>query len=84
MRSPRFALLGYDCEGLFHVFQNPFYAGAHQAYRALGEGRPENHSRVSGGMGRHSICFKDEGDRMKEKRKIHPSFLILHPLKEGR
>ena len=35
--AEEFALLGYDSEGLFRVFQNPFYAGAHQAYRALGE-----------------------------------------------
>src|SRR5215475_9392890 len=35
--AEEFALLGYDRDGLFRVFQNPFYAGAHQAYRALGE-----------------------------------------------
>ena len=35
--AEEYALLGYDSEGLFRVFQNPFYAGAHQAYRALGE-----------------------------------------------
>src|SRR5215475_1313784 len=35
--AEEFALLGYDSEGLFRVFQNPFYAAAHQAYRALGE-----------------------------------------------
>ena len=35
--AEEYALLGYDSEGLFRVFQNPFYAAAHQAYRALGE-----------------------------------------------
>jgi len=35
--AEEFALLGYDSEGLFRVFQNPFYAAAHQAYRAPGE-----------------------------------------------
>ena len=59
MRSLRsIALLGYDSEGLFHVFQNPFYAGAHQAYRALGEEAVRKIiAECSGGMGRHSICF---------------------------
>jgi hypothetical protein len=31
-----FAQMGYDGDALFRVFQNPFYAGAHQAYGALG------------------------------------------------
>jgi len=35
--AEEFALLGYDSDGLFRVFQNPFYAAPHQAYRALGE-----------------------------------------------
>jgi hypothetical protein len=35
--AEEFVLLGYDGNGLFRVFKNPFYAGAHQAYRALGD-----------------------------------------------
>jgi hypothetical protein len=34
--AEEFARMGYDTDGLLRVFQNPFYAGAHQAYRALG------------------------------------------------
>jgi hypothetical protein len=34
--AEEFAQMGYDGDALLRVFQNPFYAGAHQAYRALG------------------------------------------------
>ena len=35
--AEEFARMGYDEVRLLRVFRNPFYAGAHQAYRALGE-----------------------------------------------
>ncbi len=35
--AEEFAWLGYDEERLMQLFRRPFYAGAHQAYRALGE-----------------------------------------------
>ncbi|HXG51308.1 MAG TPA: hypothetical protein VNN77_07890 [candidate division Zixibacteria bacterium] len=35
--AEEFALMGYDADRLLRLFQNPFYAGAHQAYRALGD-----------------------------------------------
>jgi hypothetical protein len=35
--AEEFARLGYDRARLVWLFQNPFYAGAHGAYRALGE-----------------------------------------------
>ena len=35
--TEEFVLLGYDNGALLRMFQNPFYAGAHQAYRTLGE-----------------------------------------------
>ncbi|MBI4491024.1 MAG: hypothetical protein HY694_18235 [Deltaproteobacteria bacterium] len=35
--AEEFARMGYDVERLMRLFQNPFYAGAHAAYRALGD-----------------------------------------------
>ncbi len=35
--AEEFARMGFDAKRIGHIFQNPFYAGAHQAYRALGE-----------------------------------------------
>lgn len=35
--AEEFARLGYDRARLLWVFKNPFYAGAHGAYQALGE-----------------------------------------------
>ena len=35
--AEEFVRMGYDKEQLLSVFQNPFYAGAHGAYRTLGE-----------------------------------------------
>jgi hypothetical protein len=35
--AEEFARMGYDAEGLMRLFRNPFYAGAHDAYRRLGE-----------------------------------------------
>ena len=35
--AEEFARLGYTETMLIYLFQNPHYAGAHQAYRALGE-----------------------------------------------
>jgi hypothetical protein len=35
--AEEFVRLGYDGERLLRIFKNPFYAGAHDAYRALGE-----------------------------------------------
>jgi hypothetical protein len=36
--AEEFARLGYTREQLLSLFKNPFYGGAHGAYRALGEG----------------------------------------------
>ncbi|HEX9145800.1 MAG TPA: hypothetical protein VGA09_16130 [Candidatus Binatia bacterium] len=35
--AEEFARLGYDRARLLWLFKNPFYAGAHGAYRTLGE-----------------------------------------------
>ena len=35
--AEEFARLGFDEARLLRLFRSPFYAGAHQAYRALGE-----------------------------------------------
>ena len=35
--AEEFARLGYSREQLLWLFKNPFYSGAHGAYRALGE-----------------------------------------------
>jgi hypothetical protein len=35
--AEEFARLGYSREQLLQLFRNPFYGGAHGAYRALGE-----------------------------------------------
>ena len=35
--AEEFARLGFDEARLVRLFKNPFYAGLHQAYRALGE-----------------------------------------------
>ena len=37
--AEEFARMGYDEMQLMDLFKNPFYAGAHRAYAALGEGR---------------------------------------------
>ncbi|HLC42366.1 MAG TPA: hypothetical protein VJO34_12200 [Methylomirabilota bacterium] len=34
--AEEFARMGFDEKQLLRLFKNPFYAGAHQAYRALG------------------------------------------------
>src|SRR3989304_3097011 len=35
--AEEFVRMGYDKRQLLSVFQNPYYAGAHGAYRTLGE-----------------------------------------------
>jgi hypothetical protein len=35
--AEEFARMGYDRDKLLRLFQNPYYAGAHGAYRDLGE-----------------------------------------------
>ena len=35
--AEEFARMGFDEQQLLRLFKNPFYAGAHQAYCALGE-----------------------------------------------
>ena len=35
--AEEFARMGFDPERIVRIFANPFYAGAHRAYRALGE-----------------------------------------------
>ena len=35
--AEEFVRMGYDKQQLLRVFQNPFYAGAHGAYRTLGD-----------------------------------------------
>ena len=34
--AEEFARMGHDGRGIMRLFRNPFYAGAHGAYRALG------------------------------------------------
>jgi len=35
--AEEFCRMGWDAQRILRVFSNPFYAGAHRAYRALGE-----------------------------------------------
>ena len=35
--AEEFCRMGWDAQRILRVFANPFYAGAHRAYRALGE-----------------------------------------------
>ncbi len=35
--AEEFARMGQDGEAILSLFRNPFYSGAHQAYRALGD-----------------------------------------------
>jgi hypothetical protein len=35
--AEEFARMGFDANRIMRLFQQPFYAGAHQAYGALGE-----------------------------------------------
>jgi hypothetical protein len=35
--AEEFARMGFDARRILGFFANPFYAGAHRAYRALGE-----------------------------------------------
>ncbi len=35
--AEEFGRMGFDGPGVLSLFQDPFYAGVHQAYRALGE-----------------------------------------------
>ena len=35
--AEEFCRMGWDAPMILRVFANPFYAGAHQAYQALGE-----------------------------------------------
>ena len=39
--AEEFARLGDDGPRILRLFQNPFYAGAHAAYRALGQERTQ-------------------------------------------
>jgi len=76
--AEEFALLGYDSEGLFRVFQNPFYAAAHQAYRALGEQSVRKIiAECLAAWGGIRFVFRDEGDRMKGENDTSSS--ISHP-----
>jgi hypothetical protein len=77
--AEEYALLGYNSEGLFRVFQNPFYAGAHQAYRALGEEAVRKIiAECLAAWGGIRFVFRDECDRMKEEKEN--SSFISHPL----
>jgi hypothetical protein len=35
--AEEFARMGFDARRILRLFANPFYAGAHRAYRTLGE-----------------------------------------------
>jgi hypothetical protein len=35
--AEEFARMGFDAKALLDLFRNPFYAGAHQVYKSLGE-----------------------------------------------
>ena len=35
--AEEFARMGFDAHGVLSLFRDPFYAGAHEAYRSLGE-----------------------------------------------
>jgi hypothetical protein len=61
--AEEFASLGYDEEQLVALFRRPFYAGAHQAYRVLGESEIRSLIRESLGIwGRFRVVVKDKTD----------------------
>jgi hypothetical protein len=60
--AEEFARMGYTREQLLRLFKNPFYGGAHGAYRALGD--DETLSIIDeciAAWGRVQISIKDEG-----------------------
>jgi hypothetical protein len=68
--AEEFALLGYGSEELFCLFQNPFYAGAHQAYRALGDKATRKIiAECLAAWGGIRFVFKEDGERMKAENK---------------
>ena len=73
--AEEFARMGYSREQLLWLFKNPFYGGAHGAYRALGETRDSNdHRRMSERLGKYS----DYGSRRSSSsRTLQPPPLIL-------
>ena len=61
--AEEFASLGYDEEQLVALFRRPFYTGAHQAYRVLGEVEIRSLIRESLAIwGRFRVVVKDKTD----------------------
>ena len=73
--AEEFARFGYSREQLLWLFKNPFYSGAHGAYRALGEN--ETLSIIDECLnvwGRSKITIQDVQDDLNE----------LNPMEEER
>ncbi len=59
--AEEFARMGFDPNGILRLFQDPFYAGAHQAYLTLGENVVQAIvGECAAVWGRHRIMTNDQ------------------------
>jgi hypothetical protein len=67
--AEEFARMGHDKQQILALFKNPYYGGAHGAYKALGE---EATSAIIdeciGAWGQVRIVIKDEGEGMRAEK----------------
>ena len=62
--AEEFAALGFDEARIFNLFRRPFYAGAHQAFRVLGELEVRGLIRESLAVwGRYRVKVQDSDSR---------------------
>ena len=61
--AEEFARMGYDADRLMRLFKNPFYAGAHDAYRTLGDAAVRRIvGECVGAWGSLRVVEQDSGD----------------------
>jgi hypothetical protein len=65
--AEEFAALGYDETHLLNLFRQPFYAGAHRAYQALGEVKIHHIVRESLAVWGHCRVVVRDAARAKDK-----------------
>ena len=64
--AEEFARMGHDRQQILSLFKNPFYGGAHGAYRALGEeATVAIIDECIGAWGQVRITIRDEGEGMR-------------------
>ena len=81
--AEEFARMGHDKQQILALFKNPFYGGAHGAYRSLGNAAIQSIiDECVAAWGRVRIVIKDEGKRMKAKEET--SSFIPHPSSFGK